>query len=260
MATLTHDSLPPIDRSITNMVSRTPPDHDHFNDYLVWIRSIAQHHELSIAGTSLHDEARQDFDQWDSDELRAQAARAVRQLWSAKRRLVPLTTNLCQVVQAALAANPATLNAANASLQAALQAREAGISEDLAALNHLGETRDLKDAKEELETAVNVWLVDPNDKYADMAAETRAWLAFDLGRTRSEMAGAIKRLQRHAAHISNRLNANLVSPAAIPPSPKRDRQSDDEQQQQEDPVVDARRTAKKPRGRSNQSVEAGAEL
>lgn len=76
------------------MVNSTPPNHEHFNDYLVWIRSIAQQSDPPISETNFHDEARQDFDQWDSDELRIEAAEAVRQLWGAKRPFVTLTLNL----------------------------------------------------------------------------------------------------------------------------------------------------------------------
>lgn len=119
------------------MVNSTPPNHDHFNDYLEWIRSIAQQHDPPIFETNLHDEARQDFDQWDSDELRIEAARAVRQLWSAKRPLVTLTSALRQAVRDALATDSAALYTANDALRAVLRACERGIRDILAALENL---------------------------------------------------------------------------------------------------------------------------
>lgn len=84
-------------------------------------------------------------------------------------------------------------------------------------------------------------------------------LAFDLGQdhgTRSKKAEPINKLQRHATDIRDGLDTDPISPTAIPPSPKRDRQSDADQ---EGPDDDAEGKHKRPRRKGDQSAEAGAQ-
>lgn len=92
-----------------------------------------------------------------------------------------------------------------------------------------------------------------------MTAETRAWLAFDLGQdhgTRSKKAEAINRLQRHATDIGDGLDADPSSPAVISPPPRSDRQSHADE---EGPGDDAGRESKRPRRKGVQSTKAGAQ-